>query len=234
MAFKSLEKAKSLYDDAVSLYNNKRQSFLINYTTQALIQLFGKEMNVETSNEQTEAYISEIRNLAQDSLQQRLTKLLEINHWFRVCRLTREETPNKDLVLHAVCLSKIHDHFTNKALNQAEKNKLAYYYVYHSRPDWAMELLWPDFQNQVNNPEGFTILAKILYTNYQDTQDTSYFEFLKELHRRIGNESWCAMFVGPCNISFQVLDYEAFRNFYCEKCAHYLNYAKKPFEEPQK
>ncbi len=232
--FQNVEKARDLYTDAVALYNNKRQSFLIDYITQAAIQLYGKEMNVETSSEQTEAYISEIRNLAKDTLQQRLTDLLEINHWFKVCRLTKEETPKKELVLHSICLSKIHAYFASKPLSQTEKNKIAYYYVYHSRPDWAMELLWPDFQNQVNNPEGYTILAKILCTNYQETQDDSYFEFLKEVHHRIGTEKWCPMFIGPCNISFQVLDYEPFRNFYCEKCGQYLNYAKKPFEEAKK
>ncbi|MBL7931810.1 MAG: hypothetical protein JNL60_07910, partial [Bacteroidia bacterium] len=221
-------RAKELYEDAVALYNNNHKSFFINYTTLNLIQLYGKEMNVEIDKEQQDSYLSELRNLCRDSVELKLTEQLEINFWFKVCRLTKEEIPSKDRVLHSVCLGKIHAAFSQKPLSLSEKNKIAYYYIYHSRADWATELLWPDYDKNLNNPEGLILLAKILYVNYQETGDTSYYDFLKEIYKRIGTEKWCPMFIGPCNISFQVLDYDKFRDFYCEKCGKYLNYAKKP------
>jgi hypothetical protein len=121
-------------------------------------------------------------------------------------------------------------------LSNAEKNKICNYYLYHARADWALELLWPDYEKKTDNLEGLEILAKILYINYEEYKETAYYDFLKELYARMGAAKWCPMFIGPCNISFQVLDYEAFRDFYCDKCHDYLNYAKAPqnFENKSK
>ncbi len=46
----------------------------------------------------------------------------------------------------------------------------------------------------------------------------------------IGRKSatWCSLFVGPCNISFQLWDSEAMRNLYCEECGEWKNYGKDP------
>jgi uncharacterized protein YkwD len=92
--------------------------------------------------------------------------------------------------------------------------------------NWVYELLLPEYQQRKNNPEGLRILAKTLYQNYEESGNTEYYEFLKDLSTIIGKDQWCPMFIGPCNISFQAFDYEKFRNFYCERCNDYVNYVK--------
>ena len=223
-----LEWGREFYGEAVSLYNNKKSSYFLNYNMLALIQLYGKEMNVSVQDNQQNSYLAELRYHARDSLQFVLADKLETNFWFKVCRQTKEEIPTAQQGLHANCLENIHAYFQSKKLSYAEKNKISYYYIYHSRPEWAIELQWPDYEQKMDNPEGLVILAKILYQNYQEHKDSSYYDFLKEIYLRMGEKKWCPMFVGPCNVSFQALDYENFRDFYCEKCKDYLNYAKAP------
>ncbi|PBQ32482.1 hypothetical protein CNR22_12100 [Sphingobacteriaceae bacterium] len=222
------EWSRQFYGDLVYLYNNKESSFFIDYNMDALIQLYGKRMNVSIPDDQQDNYLGELNYFVRDSLQKKLAQKLELNFWFSVCSKTKEETPKDKQELHYRCLTNIHNYFNSKKIDLAEKNKICYYYIYHSRADWATELLWPDYQNKIDNPEGLVILAKVLYENYQETKDPAYYEFLKEIYGRMGEKTWCPMFVGPCNISFQALDYENFRNFYCEKCSSYLNYAKAP------
>ena len=66
----------------------------------------------------------------------------------------------------------------------------------------------------------------MLYENYEESGRTAYYEFLQNMYPKLGKKNWCAMFIGPCNISFQALDYGIFRDFYCEQCHDYMNYVK--------
>ena len=55
-----------------------------------------------------------------------------------------------------------------------------------------------------------------------------YYSLLAWSKEILTTEEWCSMFVGPCNISFQVFDHEATRNLYCEECSDHRNYAESP------
>lgn len=220
--------SSNFYEELVALYNDKESSFFINYNMLALIQMYGKQMSVSIDELKQDSYLNELRLYSRDSIQQALLQKLGINFWFNVCQKTKEEVAKDKRELHFNSLNSIHHYFNTKKLSLEEKNKICYYYIYHSQAEWALELLWPDYEQKVDNPEGLVILSKILYENYQETKNEKYYDFLEEVYNRIGKENWCPMFIGPCNISFQALDYEKFRNFYCEKCSHYLNYAKRP------
>ena len=67
--------------------------------------------------------------------------------------------------------------------------------------------------------EVYVLHAKMSYSHNQEYNDHRYHDFLINLHSEIKEKTWCEMFVGPCNISFPVFDYEKLRNFYCEKCS---------------
>jgi hypothetical protein len=54
-----------------------------------------------------------------------------------------------------------------------------------------------------------------------------YRQWLFKARNKLTKEQWCSMFVGPCNISFQILDDVELRNFYCTECAGYVNYADR-------
>lgn len=82
-----------------------------------------------------------------------------------------------------------------------------------------------------NNPqldETRGLFAKLSYYHSEEYHDRMYHESLIALFNNMNQENWCNLFVGPCNISFQVLDDEKLRNFYCEKCQKYPNYAQSP------
>ncbi|MCC6370558.1 MAG: CAP domain-containing protein [Bacteroidia bacterium] len=222
------EWVKEFYRDLVNLYNEDEKNFFVNYNMLVCIQNFGKDLNVYISDEQQDGYIGELLAYAHTAKETELSDKLALNFWFKTCRLPYYESTPEKQALHAKCLYNIYQYFKNKALTQSEKNKLGAYYLYHMQVGWLTEILWPDFEQKKNNPEGLVLLAKALYQNYETTGNLKYYEFLKEVYERIGKDKWCPMFVGPCNISFQSLDLESFRNYYCEKCGDYLNYAKAP------
>ncbi|MBA3664904.1 MAG: CAP domain-containing protein [Bacteroidetes bacterium] len=220
--------ATDIYEELVTLYNKKEKSFFINYNMLNLLQQYGKEMNVSVEENQQDAYIDELRGYMADSVQKVMVDKLALNFWFKACRLTRLEQTKDKVALFDKSFYNIYNYFHGRLLSTDELNKLAAYYLYHSKSEWVVELLWPEFENKKNNPRGLQLLAKTLYQNYEETGNADYYEFLKQVYAIMGKDKWCPMFIGPCNISFQALDYKEFRDFYCDKCADYLNYVKDP------
>jgi outer membrane protein OmpA-like peptidoglycan-associated protein len=53
-----------------------------------------------------------------------------------------------------------------------------------------------------------------------------YREWIFKARDQLTKEQWCSMFVGPCNISFQIWDDVELRKYYCKECAGYVNYAE--------
>ncbi len=224
----NVEWATETYEDLVSLYNKGEKSFFINYNMLNLVQLYGKYMNVTIDEASQDNFINELMRYAATDEEKELTSKLGLNFWFKICRLPATQQPDSKRQLFERALNNIYAYFKNKKLSTEELNKLGAYYLYHSQSGWVVELLWPEFEQKKNNPDGLKILAKTIYQNYEETGNSDYYEFLKQVYTIIGKDNWCPMFVGPCNISFQAFDYENFRNFYCEKCNDYLNYAKAP------
>jgi hypothetical protein len=62
----------------------------------------------------------------------------------------------------------------------------------------------------------------------EDREFDNYYNFIAWAKTYLTHEEWCSMFVGPCNISFQLFDSEKARNLYCEECSEWKNYAKNP------
>ncbi len=98
------------------------------------------------------------------------------------------------------------------------------------------EVLAYSILNWKNVSQGFALdkskilFAKLGYYHNKEFHNNVYHQSLIDMFETVSNESWCEMFVGPCNTSFQVFDYEPLRIFYCEKCGSYPNYAQKPDE----
>ncbi len=220
--------AAEVYEDLVMLYNNGEKSFFINYNMLNLVQMYGKEMKVEVDEKNQDSYVNELLAIANNKTEKELAEKIGLNFWFKICRLPSTEQPDSKRFLFDNALLNIYNYFKGNELTATDLNKLGLYYLYHSKAEWVVELLYPEFEKKKYNPEGLKILAKTMYQNYEETGNAAYYEFLKKVYQIIGKEDWCPMFVGPCNISFQAFDYENFRNFYCEKCNSFLNYAKDP------
>ena len=222
----SLRWVKKTYEDLVNLYNHGHKSFFINYNVLHIIQSHGKKINVQIKDTETDQYISELQEFATDSAKKELMKRLGLNFWFEICRQPKQSLSKDKIPLFTKSLQNIYGYFNDKKLSVKESVKLANYYLYHARADWAYELLWPLYENGEIDPDGLKILAHMLYENYEESGRTAYYEFLQNMYPKLGKKNWCAMFIGPCNISFQALDYGIFRDFYCEQCHDYMNYVK--------
>lgn len=222
----SLKWGSESYEQAVNLYNNEMRSFIINYNMLNLVQRYGKEMNVSIDKTLHPNYVNELRNLVHLPKEEKLTEKIGLNFYFPDCEKPIYSLPKAEQTSAKTALNFIHDYFKNKKLTDEEINKLAEFYLYHGESDWVYELLWPVYKSYRNNGKGLVILAKTLYSNYQEYHDTHYYEMLFEVYKRMSQEEFCGMFIGPCNTSFQALDYEKFKDFYCEKCGKYLNYVK--------
>lgn len=217
---------KDIYTELVTLYNSEARNFFINYNMLNLIQRYGKDLDIKIDDAQKNNYVSELKTYAETDEEKILAEKIGLNFWFEIARVPITELPETRQEPCLQALLGIHNYFSFKELSMDDRNKLGEFYLYHSMVNWVVDLLEPEFIQRKNNPEGLKTLAKTLYQNYEETQDEAYYEFLKQVYDIIGKENWCPMFVGPCNISFQAFDYEAFRNYYCERCSDYLNYAK--------
>jgi uncharacterized protein YkwD len=214
------------YEQAVHLYNDSMRSFIINYNMLNLVQRYGKNMSVSIEKSSHPNYVGELKQYITTPKEEKLTEKLALNFYFPDCGKPIFSLPKGEQPAAKAALRFIHDHFKDKRLSDEETNKLAEFYLYHGESQWVYDLLWPMYKSDHNNSKGLVILAKTLYTNYQEYQDLKYYEMLMNVFSRIPKDEFCAMFIGPCNTSFQVLDYEKFKDFYCEKCGGYLNYAK--------
>lgn len=101
--------------------------------------------------------------------------------------------------------------------------------VYCDADDLAYELLKPVSEQADPFPPSLALFMKLGYRHIEEYGDTLYHESLINVADRMPDSTWCGMFVGPCNISFQVFDYEPLRNEYCKRCADFQNYARRTF-----
>jgi hypothetical protein len=76
-------------------------------------------------------------------------------------------------------------------------------------------------------PEILMQAIKLSYTHPDnELAFPEYREWIFQARVKLTKAQWCSMFVGPCNISFQIWDDEELRKFYCKECAGFPNYAE--------
>lgn len=128
-------------------------------------------------------------------------------------------------------LEYLHDKYLHSDLKIAYLYRLALFMTYCEQHDLAYNLLDVRIKKGETHHPSLVLHAKLIFGHFEEWGgDKSYSELLMELRSKLSEKQWCEMFVGPCNISFQVLDDEKLRNFYCKECAHRKNYAEKPEE----
>jgi uncharacterized protein YkwD len=121
-----------------------------------------------------------------------------------------------------------------KSLIASEKDavKLANFFLKYDNQPYAHSQLepWADSTNL----EALMLFAKINYHHIEEYPSSGYFEWLIDLQKYLSGQQWCSLFIGECNIPFQVFDYEPLRNEYCAKCDDYKNAVELRYEELQK
>ena len=75
-------------------------------------------------------------------------------------------------------------------------------------------------------PEILMQAIKLSFVHPDGLGFPEYRQWLYDARNQLNKDQWCSMFVGPCSISFQILDDVELRNYYCKECADHVNYAE--------
>ena len=124
----------------------------------------------------------------------------------------------------------IHDYYMDIDHTAEEAWQLGSFFTWGEQEDLAYNILAQKVNEENVNHKLLMLYTKLLFSHIEEYHDTAYQEFVMETSETLTNDEWCSMFVGPCNISFQIFDYEPLKNLYCRKCAEKANYAEKPEE----
>jgi uncharacterized protein YkwD len=147
-----------------------------------------------------------------------LLQIRKANELFEQDKLDDEvqELMNGIFAYYMAVPSRIQD--ANHALQIA-----AYFLKFDDQPH-ALHMIHPYADS--NNLEALKLFAKLNFQHPDEYVATEYMDWLLEIEDYL-KEDWCSLFIGPCNIPFQVFDYELLRNEYCEKCADYDHFVKQ-------
>jgi len=121
------------------------------------------------------------------------------------------------------------DHFlTSKTISNIDRYELALFFVWGEQEDLAYDLLLPQMADIKPYGPSLILFAKLLFSHPEEYATADYPNYLIQIKEKLTTKEWCSLFVGPCNISFQVLDDEKLRALYCESCKTFPNYAQTP------
>ena len=110
-----------------------------------------------------------------------------------------------------------------ETLSEEEAMKISGKYLAASASTLAAKILEP-FALKANPSHPMLIeYLKAAYVHKETSRfecytDSTYVNNLINASTILTNREWCSMFVGDCNISFQVFDYPEVREKYCEIC----------------
>lgn len=121
---------------------------------------------------------------------------------------------------------------SNLISTEAEAVGLANFFLKFDHQPYAHTALepWADSTHL----DALMLFAKINYHHIEEYPASGYFEWLIDLQHHLSNNQWCSLFIGECNIPFQVFDYEPLRIEYCTKCDDYKNSIELRYEELRK
>ncbi len=93
------------------------------------------------------------------------------------------------------------------------------------RTDLAMLFLDKYFEElKLFDPHLFSQYLKLSYNHPKHFNDRSYVQTVLNAKEKLSEEDWCNLFIGKCNINFQLFDDGELRKLYCKTCGptHYL------------
>jgi hypothetical protein len=172
------------------------------------------------------SWLTWVEHATPDSLVQQVDSL-ETAYHFSMVQVYKQP---KDKVRRAGELFWIFNRFLQDSIADSTALRLADYFTFHKYPELAVSILEPYALREQPHHGILMQYIRIRYVHYEEDAAgaNDYFSLLVWAKTILTHEEWCSMFVGPCNISFQVFDHEATRNLYCEECADVPNYAESP------
>lgn len=142
------------------------------------------------------------------------------------------ESTNFDEVKMRTNIQKLTQLLATKNYPDSILYQFSEFIVYCKQDDLAYKFLLTYLHSNPEkiHPKSLILFAKLSYTHPKEYPTYRYVDYLTDIQKHLTTAEWCSMFVGTCNISFQVLDDEDFRNNYCKTCQEHPNYAQKPEE----
>ncbi|MDP4933127.1 MAG: CAP domain-containing protein [Salibacteraceae bacterium] len=116
----------------------------------------------------------------------------------------------------------------SKIANESDVVRLANFFLKFDDQPFAHHFLEP--WANAEHLEALKLFAKINYHHIEEYPESVYFDWLIKIQEYLPQEDWCSLFIGECNIPFQVFDYEPLKQEYCEKCDEYKNYVERLYE----
>ncbi|MCB0401371.1 MAG: hypothetical protein KDD41_04760 [Flavobacteriales bacterium] len=123
---------------------------------------------------------------------------------------------NKQFKERESALEEVKKILLSSKLDRNQTYKIANYFMFQMRIDWAIELMKP-WANKPNIDEEFlyTFLTIAIYNREKVTQD-EYVEYMRRA-RDMNPERFCKLFGAP-NMSFQLLKDIGVKEMYCNSC----------------
>lgn len=115
-------------------------------------------------------------------------------------------------------LSIIREYYLTNPPTDSLRYELALYYILFNQYQTSLELLEPLVSSDHFNKDAYILYLKA-YDQLQIVGlKSNSEELLIEAANRLSTIDWCNLFIGACNIRFQIFDNNALRRVYCEKC----------------
>lgn len=115
-------------------------------------------------------------------------------------------------------LAFIKKYFEAMDLDKSKRMELASYFVLFHQNAWAEEILRESALSEKADKEVLSFYLKILA--FQDVEANTQIapDLLLKAKQTLGQENWCDLFLGPCNINFQIFEDPKILQEYCESC----------------
>ncbi len=105
--------------------------------------------------------------------------------------------------------------------------KFARFFVFYEFENIAISIIKPFATTENPDHDILIYYLKLSYVHPYEYPQSNYYSELIEAKKILTKEEWCGLFIGNCNISFQIFDNEEIRDIYCNECEEFENQAKK-------
>jgi len=216
---------KEIYRDGSGFGPDSTYRYLANYSA--------SHKNDTTARYNCLAYLfnnrRSINNAITPSLAQEFLEILKTSH------LSKEDLISFELYFHFIYLNDIYykkwtfksiekhlafidNFYTQNPPDDDLRIKLALYFISFNQFLTSLEYLEPLITEDHFIKEAYILYLKLYDQLQMAGLRTNSEELLIEAADKLSNEDWCNLFIGPCNIRFQIFNHSALRSIYCEKC----------------
>ena len=151
---------------------------------------------------------------------------LEVNYHFKAANYYIKKKGRRNRTLRDESVEEIKQYFYGLDINDSIALSFANFFVHYGQKRTAEALLAPFALEDKPNPEILAYYLKVRYRHPEEFPNAGYVDELLDSYSILSKAQWCQLFVGPCNISFQIFDDERIRNLYCKECSDKKNFAQ--------